>query len=105
RILERVRDYCDGKQVRLAQGRNRQADSVHRNRSLFYEISRAAGWVLDFEIPGISFPIESMNPADAVDMTLHDVASEPGIRAHGPLEIDHRAFLQVAEAGGGQRLS
>ena len=48
----------------------------------------------------------SLRPArhdrpDAVDMSLDDVPAQPGVRAHGPFEVDRAARGQRAQGGGG----
>src|SRR5439155_1908622 len=85
--------------VRALQGRDRQADTVHRNRTLLNDVRRSGFGIVDFQLPGVTGPVKAPNPADAINVTLHDVAAEPGISAHRTLEMHNAASRQPSKAG------
>src|SRR5438128_4209069 len=99
RILERVRNYCDGKNIRSKKSGNGQADAVHGDRPFLNQIPLIGFRIFHLEIPGVTLPLEAAYMSQAVDVTLHDMPAKSRIRAHRPFEIHNRAFLQIAQAG------
>src|SRR5207249_9766954 len=69
RILERVRNYCDGKNIGRWESGYGQADAVHGNRPFLNEITLIGFGIFHFENPCIILPLEAPYTSHAVDVT------------------------------------
>ena len=49
-------------------------------------------------VPGIALAVESSDPADTIDMALHDVSAETAVCAHGSFKIDDGPLPEITEA-------
>src|SRR2546422_9021127 len=59
RILERVRNYCDRKNIGARKRGHGQADAVHGNRSFLNEITLIGFPIFHLEIPCVTLPLEA----------------------------------------------
>ena len=67
--------------------------------------SRSAGRKCNLEVPCITFPVEFLNAADSIDMSLHDVPAKTGVTAHRPLKVDDRSFGERSQAAAVERFA
>ena len=90
--------------VRRAHRGDRQRDAVDRHRALLDQVARQARRHLDpHPLPPVT-RLAQRHGADAVDVALHDVAAEPAVRRHRPLQVDPVAGHETAERAARQRL-
>src|SRR2546422_2015872 len=74
-ILERVRNYCDRKNTRSRKRGHGQANAVNGNRPFLNQITLIGFRTFHLKVPCVTLPLEPMYMADAVDVTLHNVAA------------------------------
>src|SRR5215467_1821255 len=72
-IFQCVRDDGDGKSAG-AQCGNGQTDAVDRNRALLDNVTGGRFGSGDLQVPTVTGPVEIANVADAIDMSLDNVA-------------------------------
>src|SRR5262249_25476246 len=105
RILECVRNYCDGKNSGTLERRDCQTDAVDRNGTFFNDIAGFGLRKFYLQIPFVTLAVEAADTSDPIYMTLHNVAAKTGIRPHRPLQIYKRARLQAPETASIQSLA
>ncbi len=97
RALERLGDQRDGEAV-LAQRADGQADAVHRDRPLLYEVARELWLDVDLQDARDAVDRRRGDRAGAVDVALDDVPAQPVAEPHRELEVDRLAAAEVRRA-------
>src|SRR5882672_1215699 len=99
----RVRYYVDLKKV-AAHRIDREAHAVDCDRALLRHVARERLRQLDTEHRRAARGLELHDLADAVDVTLNEVAVERLPELERRLEVDARAGAEPAQRGDGERL-
>jgi len=90
RVLHRVRHDLHVEAIGAELG-DRQADAVHRNRSLVHHERREPAWKRHGQPVKVRFGAKAFYQSDAIDVPLHEVTAESAIRTQRPFEIHARA--------------
>src|SRR3954447_9696163 len=103
RAFQRLGDqrHVEGRVVDPGDG---QADAVDGDRALLNHVAQQLGRRLDGHHAGEAVLRDARDDADAVDVTLHDVAAQARVRAQGEIQVDLRAGLDVGQGRAPQRL-
>ena len=97
RGAERERDDLHV-ELRLAQPRDRQADAVDSHRSLADEERRERRRIANRQPVAVAPRGRIvLDDADAVHVPEHEMAAEPSVEPHRPLQVDGLSRLQRAE--------
>ena len=88
----------------LVDGRNRERDSVDRERALLHAVAEELWRDVEPESGTVALRLDGPGPADAVDVTLDVVATEWLAGTERRLEVDLGSLGELPESGARERL-
>ena len=104
RLFERVRNEGDAEEG-VADIDQREADAVDGDGAFGdHQLGEFGGHVEPHFHP-LPFRLDARDGSEAVDVALHEVAAESGLRGEGAFQIDRIARLQTAQVGAGKRFA
>src|SRR5690349_16646694 len=88
----------------LIDTRDGEADAVHGNGPLAYDLGGQRRRILDGDPPAVAVLTNLLDGAGGIDVPLHEMSVDARIGAHRPLEIDASTALQAPQSRHANRL-